>query len=96
MLHAADALAALVHPSHIVIYAPGASLTCRVIRPFGLTPPGPAQALFKTQCVLSCNANHLAEKSWGCQLAALLQRRITKMTEAMKITLSTQPADARW
>ena len=30
MLHAADALAALVHPSHIVIYAPGASLTCRL------------------------------------------------------------------
>ena len=28
--HAADALAALVHPSHIVIYAPGASLTCRL------------------------------------------------------------------
>ena len=25
-----DALAALVHPSHIVIYAPGASLTCRL------------------------------------------------------------------
>ncbi|HBJ99811.1 MAG TPA: hypothetical protein DDZ62_07435 [Delftia acidovorans] len=33
MLHVADALAALVHPSHRVISAPGCSLACRVTRP---------------------------------------------------------------
>ncbi|WP_223195223.1 hypothetical protein, partial [Salmonella enterica] len=44
----------------------------------------------------SCNANHLAKDLTGCPTAArLLIRKIT-MTEAMKITLSTQPADARW
>jgi len=32
----------------------------------------------------------------GCLQAARLLIRINKMTEAMKITLSTQPADARW
>jgi FeS assembly protein IscX len=37
-----------------------------------------------------------AEYSGGPALAARLLIRINKMTEAMKITLSTQPADARW
>ncbi|WP_270189587.1 hypothetical protein, partial [Klebsiella variicola] len=48
IIQAADALAAFVHPGHVLVYAPGDLLTCRVIRPFGLTPSGPAQALFKT------------------------------------------------
>ncbi|EAN1664825.1 hypothetical protein DMU17_00115 [Salmonella enterica] len=51
-------MATLVPPSHVLMYAPGDSLPCRVIRPFGLTPSGPAQALFKTRCVLSCNSNY--------------------------------------
>ncbi|MDT1892922.1 hypothetical protein FPK47_19780 [Acinetobacter baumannii] len=41
-------MVAFVHPGHVLVYAPGDLLTCRVIRPFGLTPSGPAQALFKT------------------------------------------------
>lgn len=32
----------------------------------------------------------------GVARFAVKRIRITKMTEAMKITLSTQPADARW
>jgi hypothetical protein len=39
------------------------SLRCRVIRPEGLTPSGPAQGLFKTRCVLSCNSNYLVYKT---------------------------------
>ncbi|ABE10455.1 hypothetical protein UTI89_C5052 [Escherichia coli UTI89] len=30
ILQAASALAALVHPGHVLLYAPGDSLTCRL------------------------------------------------------------------
>ncbi len=49
IIQAADALAAFVHPGHVLVYAPGDLLTCRVIRPYSASPlRGQRKALFKT------------------------------------------------
>ncbi|OUR35551.1 hypothetical protein B9J96_14535 [Enterobacter roggenkampii] len=52
-------MAALTHPSHVLMYAPGDSFPCRVTRPVASPLRGQRKRCSKRQAVLSCNSSYL-------------------------------------